>query len=164
MHGDLHVHVFASCARVCAQIFTQNFLVVHYSVTNLSLNFIKIWSSVAEIFGKNLAVRFFASTVNKLSDHIKKFPLTNTITKLLNMIFSSHKDMPAYKRSALFGLIMLCFAWLDPVWPRLALLDLGWLCLTLLGLAWPCLALLDIAWPCLTPLGPAWPILNVKVI
>ena len=35
------VHVFASCARVCTQIFTKNFLVVHYSVMSLSFKFHK---------------------------------------------------------------------------------------------------------------------------
>ena len=35
------VHVFASCARVCAQTFTKIFLVVHYSFMSLSLKFHK---------------------------------------------------------------------------------------------------------------------------
>ena len=36
-----HVQVFASCARVCAQIFTKIFLVVHYSFMSLSFMFHK---------------------------------------------------------------------------------------------------------------------------
>ena len=35
------VHVFSSYARVCAQIFTKNFLVVHYSVMNIDFKFHK---------------------------------------------------------------------------------------------------------------------------
>ena len=35
------VHAFALCARMCAQIFTKIFLVVHYSVENLSFKFHK---------------------------------------------------------------------------------------------------------------------------
>ena len=35
------VHVFASCAPVCAQIFTKIFLVVHYSFMSLSFKFHK---------------------------------------------------------------------------------------------------------------------------
>ena len=37
----MRVHVFASCARVCAQIFTKIFLVLHYSVINLHFKFHK---------------------------------------------------------------------------------------------------------------------------
>ena len=36
-----HVHVFVSCAHVFAQIFTKNFLGVHYSVISLSFKFHK---------------------------------------------------------------------------------------------------------------------------
>ena len=34
-----HVHTFASCARICAQIFTKFVLVVHYSVMSLRFKF-----------------------------------------------------------------------------------------------------------------------------
>ena len=46
------VHVFALCARVCPQIFTKIYLVVHYSVMSLSLKFHKDRISVEEIFVK----------------------------------------------------------------------------------------------------------------
>ena len=48
-----HVHVFASCARVFAQIFTKIFLVVHYSVMSLSFKFHKDlifrWGDICKI-------------------------------------------------------------------------------------------------------------------
>ena len=35
------VHIFTSCTHICVQIFTQMFLVVHYSVFSLSFKFHK---------------------------------------------------------------------------------------------------------------------------
>ena len=54
-HGRLRAraHVFALCLRVCAQIFTKIFVVLHYSNISLSFKFHKDPISVAEIFEKN---------------------------------------------------------------------------------------------------------------
>ena len=41
MHINAHAHVFAPCARKCAQIFTKFILVGHYSGISLSLKFHK---------------------------------------------------------------------------------------------------------------------------
>ena len=43
MHIDVHTHVFASCAHICAQILTKICLVVHYSIISLSFKFHKDW-------------------------------------------------------------------------------------------------------------------------
>ena len=56
---DAHAHIFASCAWVCAQIFTNIFLVFHYSVISLIFKFHKDLISVSEIFAKYWAVLFF---------------------------------------------------------------------------------------------------------
>ena len=41
---NARAHVFASCARVCARIFTKICLVVLYYLKNLSVKFYKDWS------------------------------------------------------------------------------------------------------------------------
>ena len=38
---DAHTHIFPSCMRISAQIFTKFFLVVHHSAMSLSLKFHK---------------------------------------------------------------------------------------------------------------------------
>ena len=57
-----HMHVFASCARVCAQIFTKIFLVVHYSFMSLSFKFHKDlifrWGDICKIESCVFFVRY----------------------------------------------------------------------------------------------------------
>ena len=38
---NARAHVFASCARVCARIFTKNFLIILYYLINESIKFHK---------------------------------------------------------------------------------------------------------------------------
>ena len=72
---------------------------------------------------------------------------------LLNIIFSSHNNMCACKKSAPF----------DPIWPRLARLALlAKFCPVRLFLAsfcpvWPSLTLFGIIWHHLAPFCPDWP-------
>ena len=108
------------------------------------------------------------SHINKLSDDIKRnssdkyrkmAQKNNNIAiarpnfvwgpGLLNMIFSSYKNICACKKSAPF----------DPVWPYLAPCGPIWPCLPRLALfdpVWPHLAPFGPIWSCLVPLGPIW--------
>ena len=41
---NARAHVYASCARVCARIFTKNLVIILYYLMNISLKFHKDWS------------------------------------------------------------------------------------------------------------------------
>ena len=49
---NARAHVYASCARMCAQIFTKNLLMILYYLVNRSLEFHKDRSFCLEIFAK----------------------------------------------------------------------------------------------------------------
>ena len=38
---NARAHIYASCVRVCAQIFTKNLLIIYYYLMNISLKFYK---------------------------------------------------------------------------------------------------------------------------
>ena len=68
MHVDAHTHthVSALCTHICAQIFTKNFLVVHYSIWSLSFKFHKDPMFHCWDICKKLIVTFLLSaTVNE---------------------------------------------------------------------------------------------------
>ena len=108
MHVDVHVHVFASCARVYAHIFSKICLVVHYSVMNLRIIFHKdpmfrCW----DICKKFSIVGFLLHIVNiyniivkriteKYNYMIKIFPIFYNYFQLKIQIFLTYKSDNQY--------------------------------------------------------------------
>ena len=71
------MHVFASCARVCARIFTKFFLVAHYFVMSLSFKFHKDliirWGDICQIESCFFFCRYCMSMDDLFLQH--RFPL-----------------------------------------------------------------------------------------